>query len=660
MTTSGRLPSACRPRLRVQGRPERLVGRELRAARRAQQPQQRATGARAPGDRSSSTTTTRATGSPTTAARSSRSRRAASRASWAAEATGTRAACARGCRTSTATARTRSRRPRCPQGSYETKVAINESWDENYGPNGEPNSPTNIGFSVPADNAKVTMSYDSVTHVLSITVAADHGAPGGPGALSHFDLARKDCLGTARNRTSKVWYTVAGGMLSDVYYPTVDNTNVETLQYIVSDGSTFTDLQARDMTYTVAAIADTGGMACRVTASANRGTYQIVTDYITDPARNTLLMHVTFVPESNGLQLYVRFDPTVNGNGGGGSGNGGADSATVAGSADHPILVASDPVTATNAANRDYAQPVFAALDGTFTRGVDRLRRLRERRDRPARRVARPRDHVPRRTGRERRRDRPGRPRRRGQRRPRARVRRLAGRGRQRGARLARPELRQDAGCLQEGLEGLRRRPDPAEDGEAARDQWQGPEGARGDVLPERERAQGVGGQDVPRRDRRQPRVTMGSSGLGRRPGEHLLRVLPRGLRARPVRGVDRPDRRRRPGDGARRDAIPVRAPAARRRVVPAQQPGQRQDRTRLVRHAAGPGRLPDPDGGPARVDRSRPVRGPRQARRELPGRPRPCVRCRALGGAERLLAIDHRGRDRRAGRRGRSRPGER
>ena len=85
--------------------------------------------------------------------------------------------------------------------------------------------------------------------MLSIIVAADHGAPGGPGALSHFDLARKDCLGTARNPTSKVWFTVASGILSDVYYPTVDNTNVETLQYIVTDGSTFTDLQARDMTY---------------------------------------------------------------------------------------------------------------------------------------------------------------------------------------------------------------------------------------------------------------------------------------------------------------------------------------------------------------------------------------------------------------------------
>ncbi len=42
-------------------------------------------------------------------------------------------------------------------------------------------------------------------------------------------------------------------------------------------------------------------------------------------------------------------------------------SASIDGSTGHPILVASDPVTATNAANRDYAQPVYAALDGTLT-----------------------------------------------------------------------------------------------------------------------------------------------------------------------------------------------------------------------------------------------------------------------------------------------------
>src|SRR5262245_6169168 len=67
------------------------------------------------------------------------------------------------------------------------------------------------------------------------TDAGDRAAPGAPGALSHFNLARKDCLGTARNRTSKIWYTVANGVLSDVYAPTIDTTNVETLQFIVTD-----------------------------------------------------------------------------------------------------------------------------------------------------------------------------------------------------------------------------------------------------------------------------------------------------------------------------------------------------------------------------------------------------------------------------------------
>jgi len=253
-----------------------------------------------------------------------------------------------------------------PAGSYEAKVAVNESWDVNYGAGGVLNG-ANIPFTVPFDHAPVTFSYDGSTHVLTISAPVSHGD------LSHFDLARKDCLGTARNRTSKVWYTVANGVLSDTYYPTVDNTNVEMLQYQVSDGSTFTDLQTRDTTYSAEALPDSGGMACRITATAKSGKYRIVTDYLTDPSRNTVLMHVTFVPQDPAYRLYVRFDATVNGNGGGGQGNGGGDSATVDTSTGHPVLVSYDTNTATNAANRDYAQPVFAALDGQLADGSSGL-----------------------------------------------------------------------------------------------------------------------------------------------------------------------------------------------------------------------------------------------------------------------------------------------
>jgi len=200
---------------------------------------------------------------------------------------------------------------------------------------------------------------------LAAPARAVNTAPDGPGALSHFDLARKDCLGTARNTTSKVWYTVAGGLLSDVYFPTHDNTNVETLQYVVTDGSTYTDLQARDMTYTVQAL-DARALDCRVTATAKSGKYRIVTDYLTDTANDTVVMKASFQPLVGALaayKLYVVFDPTVNGNGGGGTGNGGGDSGRVDVTTGHPVLVAYDKNTASQAVNRSYAVPVFAALD---------------------------------------------------------------------------------------------------------------------------------------------------------------------------------------------------------------------------------------------------------------------------------------------------------
>jgi glucan 1,4-alpha-glucosidase len=253
-----------------------------------------------------------------------------------------------------------------PAGSYEAKVAVDESWDVNYGAGGVPGG-ANIPFTVPYDHAPVTFSYDAATHVLTVSAPISHGD------LSHFDLARKDCLGTARNTKSKVWYTVANGVLSDTYYPTVDNTNVETLQYEVSEGSTFTDLQTRDMTHVAEALPDSGGMACRIMATAKSGKYRIVTDYVTDPGRNTVLMHVTFLPQDPSSRLYVRFDATVNGNGGGGQGNGGGDSATLDTSTGHPVLVSYDTNTTTNAANRDYAQPVYAALDGPLANGSSGL-----------------------------------------------------------------------------------------------------------------------------------------------------------------------------------------------------------------------------------------------------------------------------------------------
>jgi hypothetical protein len=54
-----------------------------------------------------------------------------------------------------------------PAGSFEAKVAHNESWDENYGAGGVFDGP-NIPFTV-GPNQIVTFTYDLATHVLTIT-----------------------------------------------------------------------------------------------------------------------------------------------------------------------------------------------------------------------------------------------------------------------------------------------------------------------------------------------------------------------------------------------------------------------------------------------------------------------------------------------------------
>ena len=192
-------------------------------------------------------------------------------------------------------------------------------------------------------------------------------ATDGPGAASYFDLARKDCLGTAENTTSKVWYTVADGVLSDVYEPTIDNTNVETLQYVVTDGSTFTDLQTRDMTYVVQA--DPTGMECTITSTDAKHGFKLVTTYITDPQRDTVLMNTRIEPTRGSaanvgaLQIYARLDAHVNGDGGGGTQNAGGNTGVVDPRTGIPVVYSTN--TTTEAANRSYAVPTYMAMTAT-------------------------------------------------------------------------------------------------------------------------------------------------------------------------------------------------------------------------------------------------------------------------------------------------------
>ncbi|BDG05271.1 pullulanase-type alpha-1,6-glucosidase [Anaeromyxobacter oryzae] len=61
-----------------------------------------------------------------------------------------------------------------PAGSYQAKVAIDESWTLNYGAGGVQNG-DNIAFSVPANGVEVLFGWNASSHVLTITVGGIRG-----------------------------------------------------------------------------------------------------------------------------------------------------------------------------------------------------------------------------------------------------------------------------------------------------------------------------------------------------------------------------------------------------------------------------------------------------------------------------------------------------
>ena len=207
----------------------------------------------------------------------------------------------------------------------------------------------------------IIVAATAASFLVGVTPPAVAAAPTDPGALSHFDLARKDCLGTARNTTSKIWYTVAGGVLSDVYAPTIDTTNVETMQYLVTDGSTFTDLQTRDTTYTVSA--DATGMICTVTSTAKSRRVPADHDLPHRPgAGQRRRAHAVHAAHAAAARATTSTSASTRRS----AATAAAERATAAPTPrsstrrpGRPIPVSYDTVTTTNAANRDYAVPTL-------------------------------------------------------------------------------------------------------------------------------------------------------------------------------------------------------------------------------------------------------------------------------------------------------------
>jgi glucoamylase len=138
-------------------------------------------------------------------------------------------------------------------------------------------------------------------------------APGAPGAVANWTAGDKDGFGTARPLASKVWFTLQGGELSEVYAPDLGTPSFRDLQFVVSDGKTFSERET-DVAQHSTRLADARSLTYRQVSSTSR--WRLTKTYVTDPARSAVLMKVAFESlTGKPYQLYVLGDPALSNTG---------------------------------------------------------------------------------------------------------------------------------------------------------------------------------------------------------------------------------------------------------------------------------------------------------------------------------------------------------
>ncbi len=146
---------------------------------------------------------------------------------------------------------------------------------------------------------------------------AAQAAPGGPGELPTWTSAAKEGIGTALSDRSKVWFTLQGGILTEVYYPRVDQADARGLEFAVSDGRRVW-IESRDLRHAVDR-PDGRALVFRQTSTEPSGLFRIAKTYVTDPDHDALLVDVAFTAPPR-YALYVLYRPALRNEGYGNTG----------------------------------------------------------------------------------------------------------------------------------------------------------------------------------------------------------------------------------------------------------------------------------------------------------------------------------------------------
>ncbi|MDQ3321242.1 MAG: glycoside hydrolase family 15 protein [Acidobacteriota bacterium] len=187
--------------------------------------------------------------------------------------------------------------------------------------------------------------------LLSLAIEAQTLAPGAPGKDAQWASAGKQGVGTSASLESKIWFTLQGGAMTEVYYPDVTVANVHLLQFVVVNPKTkkveterddaiqkliteeeyyggilLTPFQSAQLSRQLGLpvpkkikpedkLIPENSLQFIQRNTAKTGKWKISKRYITDVENNTVLIRVMFEATDKNLELYVYYDPSLENSG---------------------------------------------------------------------------------------------------------------------------------------------------------------------------------------------------------------------------------------------------------------------------------------------------------------------------------------------------------
>jgi glucoamylase len=137
---------------------------------------------------------------------------------------------------------------------------------------------------------------------------------GKPGIEPRWTHGDKEGIGTAYSRSSRIWFTVFNGIVTEVYYPTVDRPQIRDLQFMIGDGQSWFQEERKHL-HTRIEHLRSPGLGYRIINSDPQNRYSLTKEVITDPQLPCLLQRTLLTGEPSTLRrlkLYALCAPHIN------------------------------------------------------------------------------------------------------------------------------------------------------------------------------------------------------------------------------------------------------------------------------------------------------------------------------------------------------------